>query len=105
MSSQQKRVLSLFSGCRGMDLGLEGDFWVHQDCVNENIHQDWIVERREPWLKLQRTTFETVFANDITKSAHNRNQKTHYLIFPKEAILKQNITEKLKDKPRLIYRV
>jgi DNA (cytosine-5)-methyltransferase 1 len=71
MSSQQKRVLSLFSGCGGMDLGLEGDFWVHQDCVNENIHQDWIVERQEPWLKLQRTTFDTIFANDITKSAHN----------------------------------
>ena len=71
MNRQQKRVLSLFSGCGGMDLGLEGGFWVHQDCVNENIHQDWIVERREPWLKLPRTTFETVFANDITKSAHN----------------------------------
>ncbi|MCA2642305.1 MULTISPECIES: DNA (cytosine-5-)-methyltransferase [unclassified Microcystis] len=71
MNRQQKRVLSLFSGCGGMDLGLEGDFWVHQDCVNENIHQDWIVERREPWLKLPRTTFETVFANDITKAAHN----------------------------------
>jgi DNA (cytosine-5)-methyltransferase 1 len=71
MNRQQKRVLSLFSGCGGMDLGLEGDFWVHQDCVNENIHQDWIVERQEPWLKLPRTTFETVFANDITKSAHN----------------------------------
>lgn len=54
-----------------MDLGLEGGFWVHQDCVNENIHRDWIVERREPWLKLLRTSFETVFANDITKAAHN----------------------------------
>ena len=71
MNRQQKRVLSLFSGCGGMDLGLEGGFWVHQDCVNENIHQDWIVERQEPWLKLPRTTFETVFANDITKAAHN----------------------------------
>jgi DNA (cytosine-5)-methyltransferase 1 len=71
MNRQQKRVLSLFSGCGGMDLGLEGGFWVHQDCVNENIHQDWIVERRESWLKLPRTTFETVFANDITKAAHN----------------------------------
>lgn len=71
MNRQQKRVLSLFSGCGGMDLGLEGGFWVHQDCVNENIHQDWIVARREPWLKLPRTSFETVFANDITKAAHN----------------------------------
>lgn len=71
MNRQQKRVLSLFSGCGGMDLGLEGGFWVHQDCINENIHQDWIVERREPWLKLPRTSFETVFANDITKAAHN----------------------------------
>ncbi len=71
MNRQQKRVLSLFSGCGGMDLGLEGGFWVHQDCVNENIHRDWIVERRESWLKLPRTTFETVFANDITKAAHN----------------------------------
>ncbi|MFM8299124.1 MAG: DNA cytosine methyltransferase [Microcystis aeruginosa] len=71
MNRQQKRVLSLFSGCGGMDLGLEGGFWVHQDCVNENIHRDWIVERREPWLKLLRTSFETVFANDITKAAHN----------------------------------
>jgi len=62
MNRQQKRVLSLFSGCGGMDLGF---------CVNENIHQDWIVERRESWLKLPRTTFETVFANDITKAAHN----------------------------------
>ncbi|RPH91495.1 MAG: DNA (cytosine-5-)-methyltransferase [Chroococcales cyanobacterium metabat2.561] len=71
MSIPQKRVLSLFSGCGGMDLGLEGGFWVHQDCINENIHQDWVVERREPWLKLQHNTFETVFANDITKAAHN----------------------------------
>jgi DNA (cytosine-5)-methyltransferase 1 len=66
-----KRVLSLFSGCGGMDLGLEGDFWVHQDCINEDLHPDWVVARKERWVKLKKNTFETVFANDITKAAQN----------------------------------
>ncbi|MDV2999543.1 MAG: Modification methylase BspRI [Chroococcopsis gigantea SAG 12.99] len=48
-----------------MDLGCEGDFWVHQDCINERFHPDWIKQKNLPWIKLSPTCFETVFASDI----------------------------------------
>ncbi|USD64530.1 DNA (cytosine-5-)-methyltransferase [Vibrio sp. SCSIO 43136] len=62
-----KKVLSLFSGCGGMDLGFEGDFDVPASCVNLAVHpQDWYQEsQREGWVHLKKTSFETVFANDI----------------------------------------
>lgn len=66
-----KRVLSLFSGCGGMDLGFEGDFWIHEDCINELLTPHWITERKNQWLKLKKTSFETVFANDVEKRAKN----------------------------------
>ena len=69
--SSKKRVLSLFSGCGGMDLGMEGNFWIHQDFINERIHPNWIVDRNQNLVKLAKTSFETVFANDIEISAKN----------------------------------
>ncbi len=66
-----KRLLSLFSGCGGMDLGFEGDFLVHQDCINETIHPDWIINNKQGWALLKKTDFEIVFANDIEKYAYN----------------------------------
>ncbi|MEL4897630.1 DNA cytosine methyltransferase [Crocosphaera sp. Alani8] len=66
-----KRLLSLFSGCGGMDLGFEGNFWVHQDCINETIHPHWIVKKKEVWVLLKKTNFDIVFANDIKKPAYN----------------------------------
>lgn len=69
--SSKKRVLSLFSGCGGMDLGMEGNFWIHQDFINEKIHPNWIVDRNQNLVKLAKTSFETVFANDIEISAKN----------------------------------
>jgi DNA (cytosine-5)-methyltransferase 1 len=64
------KVLSLFSGCGGMDLGFEGNFSVHQNAINLEIHPDWQAERvNDSWVKLPRTKFEIVFANDILREA------------------------------------
>jgi len=34
-------VLSLFSGCGGLDLGFEGDFDVLEKAVNYSVNPDW----------------------------------------------------------------
>lgn len=64
------KVLSLFSGCGGMDLGLEGGFTVLKKSVNPKIHPDWKVKSVDKdWVKLPDTRFTTVFANDIRPDA------------------------------------
>jgi len=40
-SGAPKRLLSLFSGSGGMDLGFEGDFKVLYNSVNTLVHPDW----------------------------------------------------------------
>lgn len=65
----KKNVLSLFSGCGGMDLGFEGEFKVKKECVNEKIHPEWIKEENGEFVLLQPTIFRTVFANDILSYA------------------------------------
>lgn len=40
-------VLSLFSGCGGMDLGFEGDFSVLERSINRSMHEDWIVKEEK----------------------------------------------------------
>lgn len=64
------RVLSLFSGCGGMDLGLEGGFTVLRKSVNTKIHPDWRIRQEgKGWVRLPETRFKTVFANDIRPDA------------------------------------
>ena len=64
------RVLSLFSGCGGMDLGLEGGFNVLKKSVNTNLHSNWNIKQiDDKWVKLPETRFTTVFANDIRQDA------------------------------------
>lgn len=65
MESKKKRVLSLFSGAGGMDLGFEGNFEVFKESINERLTPDWILEKNGQKVTLAETSFEIVFANDI----------------------------------------
>lgn len=66
------KVVSLFSGCGGMDLGFEGDFIVHKDSVNERLNPGFISEQLDnDFVKLGPTRFKTIFANDILHEARN----------------------------------
>lgn len=61
------RVLSLFSGCGGMDLGFEGGFICHRHSV---ANPDWIdYDVNDNWVMLHRNMFRTVFACDILEEA------------------------------------
>ena len=62
------RVLSLFSGCGGMDLGFEGHFIANRKSFADD---DPRVEKRisDNWIMLKKTKFQDVFANDILPEA------------------------------------
>lgn len=63
-------VLSLFSGCGGMDLGFEGDFDVLTSSVNKKLHPNWNTKKVSNRIThLGKNVFHTVFANDIRKGA------------------------------------
>lgn len=63
------KMLSLFSGCGGMDIGFEGDFVCLKKSINSDIHPDWIKEDFGDWVRVAPTIFDTVFANDIRPDA------------------------------------
>lgn len=63
------KLLSLFSGCGGMDIGFEGDFYCLKKSINSLIHPDWIKEINGDWIRVAPTIFKTVFANDIRPDA------------------------------------
>ncbi len=60
------RVLSLFSGCGGMDLGFEGNFTTFKKSYNPAINAHWEINQiDEHFVRLPKTRFTTCFANDI----------------------------------------
>lgn len=63
------KMLSLFSGCGGMDIGFEGSFECLRKSVNTDMHPDWIIAENGEWVTVAPTIFETVFANDIRPDA------------------------------------
>lgn len=62
-------LLSLFSGCGGMDIGFEGNFKCNKKSINMEIHPEWIKENHGDWVTVMPTIFNTVFANDIRPDA------------------------------------
>lgn len=65
-------VLSLFSGCGGMDLGFEGGFCVLKESINSTINNHWNARKEnEHWAYLPKNRFHTVFANDIRPDAES----------------------------------
>lgn len=62
------RVLSLFSGCGGMDLGFEGSFIANRKSFpKDSDYIEHVVNSN--WVMLKKTKFKTVFANDILNEA------------------------------------
>ncbi len=82
------RLLSLFSGCGGMDIGFEGGFITHVKSVGKETNV--VAEKiSSDWVKLRHNRFYTVFANDILPEAevawteymrnHGHSQKVYHL--------------------------
>lgn len=64
----QLNLLSLFSGCGGMDIGFEGDFICHR----KSVPSQWVdAPVNADWVKVAPTRFRTIFANDILEEARN----------------------------------
>jgi DNA (cytosine-5)-methyltransferase 1 len=57
------RHLSLFSGCGGMDIGLQGGFKIQTEFIDP--------QKKTKWTNIPKTMFETVFANDLKKESYN----------------------------------
>jgi DNA (cytosine-5)-methyltransferase 1 len=61
------RILSIFSGCGGMDLGMEGGFICHKKSATNH---KWVNRTiNDKWVMLNRNRFRTVFACDILEEA------------------------------------
>ncbi len=65
----KKTLISLFSGCGGMDIGFEGGFKILKSTLNTQIHSNWIEKEDNKYYYLKDTIFETKFANDIKPQA------------------------------------
>ncbi len=64
------RMLSLFSGCGGMDLGFEGGFSVLENSINKQLFSKFVEKKmKNGFVQLRKTKFITVFANDILDDA------------------------------------
>lgn len=109
---RRRRVLSLFSGCGGMDLGFEGDFSVLQPCYNKDVHPKWSIKQLpDGKVLLPKTRFKTVFANDIRPDAKRAwshyfsakgHQNTEYRLASIVDLVKKQRTQKRAIFPRNI---
>lgn len=57
-----KKVVSLFSGCGGFDLGFEGGFEVREEFLNKKINPGWISRKTRPgWVELTKILLKQCF--------------------------------------------
>jgi len=65
-------LLSLFSGCGGMDIGFEGDFLCLKKSINAALHPDWIEDTQGDWVRVQPTIFRPQLPFHRTQSGKSR---------------------------------
>lgn len=69
-AKKRLKLLSLFSGCGGIDLGFEGDFNVLRKSINTAYSGGWNIQGIDKdWVKVGSTRFHMIFANDIKPEA------------------------------------
>lgn len=79
----RKTMVSLFTGCGGLDLGFIGGFSVPAKCINLSMCEEWIEHNNGDNVDLRSNPFDIVFANDIKTSC----QITHDRYFtPRAAV-------------------
>ena len=47
---RKKTVVSLFSGCGGMDIGFEGGFCCLTKSINQLLHPDWVINENNEFV-------------------------------------------------------
>ena len=105
---KEKKVVSLFSGCGGMDLGFEGGFEVLTRSLNNQINPDWdLPSSNDNWSLLKPTSFRNVFACDILPAAKSAyvpyfTRKGHMNeTFHVESIV--DLVKQEKNNPRSVF--
>lgn len=92
--SNYYKVLSLFSGMGGMDIGFSEDVVVHKNSVQENYIDSQSTINN--FVNLKRLPFKTVFQNDILPEAKRiaelNNWNHNYILKDIIELLKENYT-------------
>lgn len=94
-NNSKYKVLSLFSGIGGMDMGFGGDVIVHQDSISKDFKYE-IDTTTINFVKLTPTNFEIIFQNDILEGAkkiyelNNPNHPKNYIISSINDLLENN---------------
>jgi len=95
--SNKYKVLSLFSGIGGMDMGFGGDVIVHKESIKENEFKNTNSNTDiKDFIKLIPNNFEIVFQNDILEGAkkiyelNNPTHKKNYIINSINDLLQNN---------------
>lgn len=91
------KVISLFSGCGGLDLGFQGGFSVFERSLNEKIHPEWLLNKKGNKVTLPETRFDIIFANDILSEAEAAYYNYFYKKYSTNHFLRKSIVDLVRD--------